>query len=209
MTTEGSVAVPGAALRYRLVGNRSSLPVIVFENGWSASYDYWAWVQRELAPHAQTLFYNRAGIGGSTAEAPKSAKTVSDQFEAMLSALNIAAPVVVAGPSYGGLMCALHAAQKPRCVLGFVQLDATPSRDDPVINKTLKMTKAVTRVIMALSRVGRPDPIFKAAAKALPAADAEQLQKTALGSRTSMSNAFIELDLINDFRAAIARTPSE
>ena len=76
------------------------MPVIVFENGWSASYHYWIWVERELAPHARLLFYNRAGIGGSTLEAPKSARSLSDQFEAMLAALGIETPIVVVGQSY-------------------------------------------------------------------------------------------------------------
>lgn len=205
MVREDSVQVPGASLRYRLVGEKTRLPVIVFENGWSASYHYWTWVERELASQTQLLFYNRAGIGGSTLAAPRTAQSVSDQLEAMLTTLGIEVPVVVVGQSYGGLMCALHAAQKPHWVRGLVQLDATPSRDHPFIRKTLNTAKLVTRIASAMSRLGLPDLRYKAIGMTLPPEAAKQLWTTSMGSRISMDNAFDELDRLPEFQAAIAR----
>ena len=66
MIREGFAEVPGARLRYRLAGtqtSRAQYPLLVFENGWGASYEYWAWVERALAPHVRMLFYDRAGKG--------------------------------------------------------------------------------------------------------------------------------------------------
>ncbi|HZP13630.1 MAG TPA: alpha/beta hydrolase [Nevskiaceae bacterium] len=207
-SVDGQVDVPGASLRYRLAGVKSDLPTLVFENGWSASYHYWTWVQRELAPHAQLLFYNRAGIGGSTLTSPRTAASLSDQLEAMLVALNIRQPVVLVGQSYGGLMCALHAAQKPQRVRAFVQVDGTPDRDHPYVRKVLGVTKVVTRIIGVMTRLGLPDPIYGAAAKTLPGDEGEVMLRTSFGSPESMRHAFTELDQIDEFRAAIARATS-
>lgn len=62
---EGFVNLDGANLAYRLSGHASALPPVVFENGWSASYQQWTLLEPLLAPHTQLLFYDRAGIGGS------------------------------------------------------------------------------------------------------------------------------------------------
>jgi hypothetical protein len=100
-------------------------------------------------------------------------------------------------------MCALHGAQMPRCLRAFVQIDTTPEVSDPTIDKVLGATKAVTRIIMLMKRLGLPDPIFGAAARTLPPAEGRQLLETSFGSATSMRNALAELDLLGEFRAAI------
>jgi pimeloyl-ACP methyl ester carboxylesterase len=202
---EGSIEVPGASLRYRRVHGEPQQPVLVFENGWGASYHYWAWVQRELAPHAQLLFYNRAGIAGSTITAPKTPATISAQLDALLSRLGLADPVVIVGQSYGGLMCALHAAQMPQRVRAFVQVDSTPERAQPEIDRTLGLVRAVTRLTMLLARLRLPDPLYGPAAAMLPPEDGRLLMETAFGSVTSLRNALDELKLIGALRAAIAR----
>lgn len=203
---EGTVEVPGAALRYRLVRAAPGRPVLVFENGWGASYHYWAWVQRELAGYAQLLFYNRAGIGGSTRSAPQTPERISAQFGAMLDALRFDQPVIVVGQSYGGLMCALHAAQVPQRLRGLVQVDGTAERPHPVIDQTLGMVKVLTRCFtIPVARLGLPDPLYGAAARLLPPEDAQQLMETAFGSVASLRAALAELELLPAIRAAIAR----
>jgi pimeloyl-ACP methyl ester carboxylesterase len=103
-------------------------PLLVFENGWSASHHHWAWVERKLAPHAQLLFYDRAGIGRSVATAPLTVAGLSRHFIEMLQVLEIREPVIVVGHSYGGLIGALHVAQQPQAVRALIQLDASPWR---------------------------------------------------------------------------------
>jgi pimeloyl-ACP methyl ester carboxylesterase len=65
MVRDDVAEVPGAALRFRLTGKAGKYPLIVMENGWGASYDYFALLQARLAAKTQVLLYNRAGVGGS------------------------------------------------------------------------------------------------------------------------------------------------
>eukprot|EP00456_Euglypha_rotunda_P039421 TRINITY_DN30377_c0_g1_i8.p2 TRINITY_DN30377_c0_g1~~TRINITY_DN30377_c0_g1_i8.p2 ORF type:complete len:142 (+),score=38.74 TRINITY_DN30377_c0_g1_i8:425-850(+) len=113
--SEGIVEVPGGSVRYRRLMAASG-PTLVFENGWAASHEQWAWVERELVGHANLLFYSHAGIGGGTLSRTQSPGGLSRQFAALLDALNIRQKVVLVGHSFGGLLCALHAAQIGRAV---------------------------------------------------------------------------------------------
>lgn len=205
MTREDIAEVPGAALRYRLTGTPTKLPLIVLENGWGASYDYFALMQDALAPHAQVLLYNRAGIGGSIAREPQSAEGISRQLAALLDALGLREKVVVAGQSYGGLMCGLHAVQIPERLRAVVQIDATSERDDPQIDATLKMIRGVAAFLIGLALLRIPEPMFVREMKELAPADSEKLRRYAFGNAASLRAARVEIDLLPQIRAVCAR----
>jgi len=200
---EGFMAVPGARLRYRLAGTQTPLPLLVFENGWGASYEYWAWVERCLSSHARLLFYNRAGIGGSTRSGPQSVVGMSAQMAALLSALDVTEPVVIVGHSYGGLVAALHGVQQSAAVRALISLDPSPYLPDPVLDKQMKMVRYVAQLAILCARIGIPDPLFCAAGKRLPQPEGRLLVERSFGSAPSLHAAIDELNLLEGIRAVL------
>jgi pimeloyl-ACP methyl ester carboxylesterase len=208
MIREGRIAVAGAVLQTRRAGIDTG-PVLVFENGWSASHHHWAWVERKLAPHAQLLFYDRAGIGRSVATAPLTVAGLSRQFAEMLQALQISEPVIVVGHSYGGLIGALHVAQQPQAVRALIQLDASPWLDDAALDGQFKMIRVLIPILKFFARMGWRDPLFAPACATLPEPEASPLIQHAMGSLESLRGAAAELALLPDIRKAIAAKPSD
>jgi pimeloyl-ACP methyl ester carboxylesterase len=211
MIREGFAEVPGARLRYRLAGTQTRHPLLLFENGWGASYEYWAWIERALAPHARLLFYDRAGIGGSAgpSSTPRSVAALSAQMAALLAALEVKERVVVVGHSYGGLMGLLHAIQQPSALRALVGLDPSPDQPDPVIDKQMRMVHGVARLAILCARLGIPDPLFCPAGKRLPQPEGRLLVEHSFGSVASLRGALEELKLFDAIKATLADAKTE
>lgn len=207
MIQQGSIDIADGSLEFRFVDG--PLPLLVFENGWGASFEQWAWMERHLAGRARLLFYSRAGIGGSRLSGPKTVAGLSAQFAGLLSALQIAEPVVLVGHSYGGLMCDLHAVQQPAAVHALVEIDPTPHRDAPVVDAPLRMVPALAKIVMLCARLGIPDPLFSPAGRSLPSPAGRQLVEKSFASIPSLRAALQELALLPDIRAAIARRTTD
>ncbi len=199
------VDVPGGSLRYRWLPAETG-PVLAFENGWGASLEQWAWIEKELKGKASLLFYSHAGIGGSTISRTQTAAGLSEQFAALLDALNIG-PVVLVGHSFGGLISSLHAAQQPGHVAGFVQLDNTQEVNDIVIDKPLGLTKWGGALATFFARLGIPDPVFSSLSKQLPPEEGARMQKLAFGTASSLRASLRELALLQEIRKTIAASP--
>jgi pimeloyl-ACP methyl ester carboxylesterase len=197
------VDVPGARLRYCLAGT-SGAPLLVFENGWGASYEQWFWMERELAAHAQLLFYNRAGIGGSELLAPQTVAGLSDQFAALPAALGLAKPVVAIGHSYGGLMCSLHAAQRGDVLKSLVEIDPTSEVAEPVLDANLQTLIPALRLVKICLALGLPNFLFGGLGKSLPPAQGAEIMRRALSNPASLDAGLVEFKFLNDIRSAIS-----
>lgn len=200
---EGTVEVPGARLRYRLAG-ASKGPILIFENGWGASYEMWTWVERELAPHAQLLFYNRAGIGGSELLHPQTVEGLSAQFVALPRALGLTGPIVAVGQSYGGLMCSLHAAQQRQALLTAIEIDPTPERSVPELDESLNLLPSIVRVVKIMAKLGLPNFMFGSVGKFLPPEQTRKIMKASLSNSASLDAGLAEFALLPEIRASIA-----
>ncbi len=201
---EETAEVSGAVLRFRLTGRPSRLPLLVLENGWGASYDYFSLLEAELAPHAQLLLYNRAGIGGSIAREGQTAEGVSRHLSGLLDHLQVRAPVVAMGQSYGGLICGVHAAQIPSRLCAAVQIDPTPEQADPAIDAGLRVLPLISNLMIVLASLRIPEPLFGPAMSELPPEAQTLLRKHAFGNAGSIRAARRELELLPQLRAASA-----
>ncbi len=104
-------------------------PAVVLVAGLHTSGDTFADLARELGATTQVCSYDRAGIGDSPplpASAPDpSAGSAADDLALTLSAEGIAAPYVVVGWSYGGLVTQAFATRHADLVAGIVLEDSS------------------------------------------------------------------------------------
>jgi pimeloyl-ACP methyl ester carboxylesterase len=122
--------------QYVCIGNRRLAvqvrgqgPVVVLEVGVGAGGIgfYWSGVDARLAEFCRVVVYDRAGLGGSDAAQPRpTARDRAQDLAALLDALEIHGPVILAGWSFGGLIIENFAARFPERVDGLLLIDPTP-----------------------------------------------------------------------------------
>ena len=201
---EGVTKLARTQLGWRMVGRESDLPVVVFENGWSASYQQWTLLEPLLAPHTRMLCYDRAGIGASAPGRSEDGASLSQDLSDLLTALNLHAPVVVVGQSYGGLIAGLHAAQIPSRVCGAILLDPTPELDDELIDKQLGFFNKVGRASVVLAQLRVRNPLFAPVWEHFPERQARLMESRSYHSPDSLRAALHEMEILPSIRRAIA-----
>jgi len=102
----------------------SGSPAVVLASGGGTNAAQWADVQPELARSTRVCAYDRAGVGSSVA--PPGVRDARDDIadlERLLAHSHIAAPYVVVGHSYGGVLARVFARQHPSQTAGLVLID--------------------------------------------------------------------------------------
>lgn len=165
MTAAPSLALdPGAGLaerRVRLPDGRvlraitagdAAGPAVVFEAGLGAPASSWVHTQRQVAAHARTISYDRAGFGGSDPDAaPRTLGRLATDLAGMLDALGETAPVVLVGHSWGGPILRAFAAAHPVRVAGLVLVDASTAETlPPRITKLAPLSYTVMGFLLRL-----------------------------------------------------------
>ncbi len=117
------IAVDGHRLHLYCTGHGT--PAVVFDSALGGSCLSWTWVQPQVAAFTQACSYDRAGFGWSDAgPLPRTADRLATELHALLTKAEIAAPYVLVGHSYGGLVTRLFAAKYRDQVAGLVLVDA-------------------------------------------------------------------------------------
>jgi pimeloyl-ACP methyl ester carboxylesterase len=118
------VDVGGRNLHLRCRGDAPGPTVIIETGSGSPSILFWG-VQDGAAEAARVCTYDRAGYGWSDRAPP--GRTMEDRvsdLHTLLRNARVAAPYVMVGHSYGGLLIRLFARRYPNEVAGFVFVDA-------------------------------------------------------------------------------------
>ena len=125
------VDIGGQRLHVRCTG--SGAPAIILENGLGDVSVIWALVQSAVGRFTRVCSYDRGGYAWSDPGAqPRSFAQLALELQTALDKLNVRAPYVVVGQSYGGLVVRGFAARHPGAVAGMVLVDAV-HEDQPVI----------------------------------------------------------------------------
>ncbi len=118
------VEVPGGAKLHLYSQGDAARPTVVFEAGVSGSCLSWASVQPLVAEFAQAVIYDRAGLGWSTGVlTPRTVANMVSELAAALDAARIAAPFVLVGHSFGGILIQAFAHTYPDRIAGLVMVD--------------------------------------------------------------------------------------
>jgi pimeloyl-ACP methyl ester carboxylesterase len=106
-------------------------PTVILEAGFGGNSDNWSEVQGPLSRVTRTCAYDRAGLGNSLPipGVHDGATEISD-LQRLLERAGIAAPYVLVGHSYGGLLVRLFAHAHPDQTAGIVLVDAMGRTQD-------------------------------------------------------------------------------
>ena len=129
------VDVGGHSLQF-LVGGQGS-PAVIFEGGFGTGIASWSRVQKDVAAFAQTVSYDRAGLGQSDpGPKPRSAKQIATELHVALQKSGIKPPYVMVGHSFGGIYVRVFADMYPTEVVGMVLIDPSQESFNDWLTKT-------------------------------------------------------------------------
>jgi len=116
------VPIPGAKMHVQKMGSGS--PAIVLESGIAASSLSWCMLQPELATLGTTYSYDRAGFGWSVSEDHDYSLTrITEDLHCLLRALEVPAPYILVGHSFGGYIARAYAQRFAGELAGIVLVD--------------------------------------------------------------------------------------
>lgn len=118
-----SVSVGSHRLHLNCMGHGH--PPMVLEAGMSGWSQDWAWVQAQLSKNGQVCSYDRAGYGWSDASPDaRNGLAAVDDLRRALQLAGVAAPRLLVGHSFGGLLMSMYARAYPDEVAGLAFVDA-------------------------------------------------------------------------------------
>jgi pimeloyl-ACP methyl ester carboxylesterase len=97
---------------------------VLMDAGLSGQSLHWHRVQEILSIHTHTISFDRKGYGWSCKRKYGDGINTVKDMEAIVSALGVNSPIVLAGHSYGGLNVRLFASENRERVKGIVFVDA-------------------------------------------------------------------------------------
>ncbi|MFF2023900.1 alpha/beta fold hydrolase [Streptomyces sp. NPDC058171] len=181
---------------------------VVFEGGLAASRSYWALVQEELADDADTVVYDRSGLGRSPrARAPRTLERLARDLGDLLDHLG-PGPFVLAGHSWGGPVVRVAAAAAPGRIAGVVLVDATDEACEPLFDPASRaLERAAQRKSAELARTGQLGPAFRPLTDALPPDAGADMRREGFTPR-AMRTRGAELAAVTDgLRSLLERPP--
>jgi pimeloyl-ACP methyl ester carboxylesterase len=120
-----------------LIGGQGS-PAVIFEGGFGVGIASWSTVQREVAAFAQTVSYDRAGLGQSDlGPKPRSAKQIATELHAALQKSGVKPPYLMVGHSFGGIYVRVFADMYPKEIVGIVLIDPSQESFNDWLRKNL------------------------------------------------------------------------
>lgn len=124
----GTLIGVGDRRLYAITAGRGTHSV-VFDSGLSGGAEAWAAIVPTVQQWARVCAYDRAGIGRSDpGPHPRTSQQIVDELLALLAQIDLPAPSILVGHSFGGISMRLFAAQHPARVAGLVLVD-TPHVD--------------------------------------------------------------------------------
>jgi pimeloyl-ACP methyl ester carboxylesterase len=147
----------------------NTAPTVVFEGGLAASRSYWASVQPEVAKSADTVAYDRSGLGRSAPDPhTRNLRRLADDLNDLLDGLG-PGPFVLIGHSWGGLVVRVAATARPDRIAGLVLVDATDEACDLLFHPAVRRAERIGQLGSAvLARLGLLGFAFRKLTASLP-----------------------------------------
>lgn len=134
----------------------SGRPAVVFESGFSGTYDYWSPVVATVSSKAETVRYNRAGWGRSPLNGkPRTAEEIAKELHTALSNARVAPPYILVGHSAGGMYVREFAYLFPNDVAGIVLVDPAPEHFYEMAAEDPSLWKSITDDLNEMPPAGK------------------------------------------------------
>ena len=144
------VPIPGATMHVQKMGSGS--PAIVLESGIAASSLSWCMLQPQLGALGATYSYDRAGFGWSVSDDRSyTLARITEDLHSLLRALEVPAPYILVGHSFGGYIALAYAQRFAGELAGIVLVD--PLTPEEWIAPT-RMQRWMLRRAVWFSRAG-------------------------------------------------------
>ncbi|HKG92277.1 MAG TPA: alpha/beta fold hydrolase [Gemmatimonadaceae bacterium] len=170
------VDVGGRQLHLHCIGTGS--PTVILLPGYGESSASWGWIAPSVAPETRVCAYDRAGRGGSDpAPSAQDGEALAADLRTLLERAHVAAPYVLAGHSFGGLLALTFAARYPEQVAGVVLLDATHPEmftRVPAYPSFYEGFRRVSAVFPSLARLGVGRVAYRSSFDSLPPASRDE-----------------------------------
>jgi pimeloyl-ACP methyl ester carboxylesterase len=159
----GELVEIGGGRRLYSVEKGRGAPAVVFESGFAATSLNWMQVQDAVAEVAQTVAYDRGGLGWSVgasagAVSGRTPKKIAEELRAMLRESGVEPPYLLVGHSFGGLVMRRYALDYPAEVVGVVLVDPMRTEEWPPVNEgqraMVERSMRLTRYAVNVARVG-------------------------------------------------------
>jgi pimeloyl-ACP methyl ester carboxylesterase len=132
------VDVGGYKLHFKIQGQGDQ--TIIIEAGGGAWSLHWSQFQKNLAKHAKVITYDRAGYGWSDASPyARTVEQVAEELHIALSKLDLKAPYIFAGHSYGGVVIKAYEKLYPQEVSGLIFYDGAYEGQFEILPPVSKM----------------------------------------------------------------------
>lgn len=183
-------------------------PKVVFEAGMGASRHTWGAVAPIVAREAETVTYDRSGLGDSPVDDhPRNLARLASDLVDVVDSLGDG-PLALVGHSWGGPVIRRAAEQRPNRIVGLVLVDVTEETCDLFFGKGAeRQTKFAMALTPAIGRLGLLRLASRRFARSLPEPSASGMRSvdgTAAAARTQQA----ELrDHIVDLQGLLDRPP--
>ena len=157
--TTGEMVEIGGGRRVYVLRKGQGVPAVVFEAGFAAMHMNWRKVQEAVAARAETVAYDRGGLGWSAGPvAERTPRRIAAELREMLHAAGVRGPYVLVGHSFGGLVIRRFALEYPEDVAGVVLVDPMRTVDWPPVSErhggTVANAQRVTWLAVVAAHVG-------------------------------------------------------
>jgi pimeloyl-ACP methyl ester carboxylesterase len=155
----GEMVEIGGGRRVYVLRKGRGAPAVVFEAGFVAMHLNWRKVQEVVAARAETVAYDRPGLGWSAGPVTeRTPRRIAAELQEMLRAAGVKGPFVLVGHSFGGLVMRRFALDYPEDVAGVVLVDPMRTVDWPPVNErqggTVANAQRITRIAVAGAHMG-------------------------------------------------------
>ena len=149
----------GGGRRLYSVEKGVGVPAVVFESGFAATSLNWMGVQDAVAEVAQTVAYDRGGLGWSAGTSSvRTPRKIAEELRAMLRESRVEPPYLLVGHSFGGLVMRRFALDYPEEVVGVVLVDPMRTEEWPPVNEgqraLVERSMRLTRHAVRIARMG-------------------------------------------------------
>jgi pimeloyl-ACP methyl ester carboxylesterase len=153
--TESMIDVGGRKIHCCVYGKNG--PTVVLASGFGAPQTYWNTVVPDLAAQTTVVTFDRAGIGKSEiGELPTHGLQAAKDLLSMLEYLDVPAPYILVGHSYGGDVVRLFASMYPDRMAGLI-LEDTQHEDILSEQRKILKGKDLENLEQMVARFGTPD----------------------------------------------------